>query len=213
MGKIGKNIDFVLALALLAVYVAVLRFALRLELSGIEIAGVAANIIAVTLMRRQSVWGYMVAILANSLLAAYFYSAGLSGQTIVRAFYAVMSGAGAYSWHRPRKNGERLAPAYLPRRLWILIAAGLVAVVAAQVSMGRAALGIIDYASLYLSLAGGLLMMGKKIEGWILWTLVDFVNIPLFVMSGAYLNIFYHLFSITNEMVAIPAWHRERRKN
>jgi nicotinamide mononucleotide transporter PnuC len=205
-----KNRDMAIALSLLWIYAAVL-VAPRAGLDPVELAGVAANITAVTLMRRQNVWGYIVAIFANSLLAAYFFGAGLSGQGIVRALYALMSGAGAYAWGRPAEDGAPKKPTYLPRVWQIPIAAGLAAVVAAQIAMGRTAVGVIDYASLYLSLSGALLIMDKKVEGWILWTLVDFVNIPLFVMSGAYLNIFYHLFSIANEMAAIPEWHREAR--
>jgi nicotinamide riboside transporter PnuC len=209
----AKQKDIALALALLALYVLAVKWIWSPALSAVEIAGVAANIAAIILLKRESPWGFGVGIAANATLAAYFIIIGLSGQAINRVLYAIMSAASLISWLLPnKKTGKPLRPSFLPVHARALILAGLAAVVAAKVVAGAGTVGILDYSSLYLSLAAGLLIIRKKAECWYFWLAMDAVNLPLFVMAGAYVNIFYGAFSLVNDSLAAARWTREIRK-
>jgi nicotinamide mononucleotide transporter len=194
---------------LLALYVLAVEWIWNPALSSVEIAGVAANIVAIILLKRESPRGFAVAVAANATLAMYFAAIGLSGQAITRTLYAIMSAASLASWVWPRKSGGPLRPTFLPARAHGLLIAGLAAVVVAKACTGSGLIGILDYSSLYLSLAAGFLIMRKKAECWYIWLAMDAVNLPLFVLAGAYVNVFYAAFSLANDSAAARRWTRE----
>jgi nicotinamide mononucleotide transporter len=204
-----KHGDIALSLSLFALYSLAVGWIFKASLSPVEMAGVASNIAAIILLKKENPRGFAVAVAANSILAAYFVLIGLSGQAINRTIYALMSAASLASWMLPQKNGRPLRPNFLRRRWYALLFAGLAAVVAAKAWTGAGAKGALDYASLYLSLCAGLLVMRKKVEAWYLWLMMDTVNLPLFVLAGAYLNVFYAAFSLFNDSAAAIRWRRE----
>jgi nicotinamide riboside transporter PnuC len=182
-------------------------------LSAVEIAGVAANITAIILMRRQSAWGFVVAIAANAILAAYFVIIGLSGQAINRTLYTVMSAVSLASWLWPKRTGKPLRPTFVSARLRALALLGLALMAGMRAASGAGIVGTLDYVSLYLSTAAGLLIIRKKAEAWYFWLAMDAVNLPLYVLAGAHVNIFYVCFSLINDSAAARAWTREAKAN
>lgn len=208
---IRAHADILFALLLLALYILAVEWIWSPALSAIEIAGVAANIAAVILLRKESPWGFGIGISANSTLAAYFAIIGLPGQTINRTFYAIMCAISLASWLLPHRAGKPLKPTFLPFLARALLIAGLASTAALKYWTGAGIIGILDYCSLYLSLAAGLLIMRKKAECWYFWLMMDCINLPLYILAGAHINVFYAAFSLFNDSNAAIRWTREAK--
>jgi nicotinamide mononucleotide transporter len=177
-----------------------------MELIGIIMLG-----FSLILIRRQSVWGPVWAIIAAIPLLVYFASIGLYGQVTLRVIQILIAAAAIYSWRRGVKIGgekQELQPSYLSGRQRILL------VLAFGVVAGVASLGglksVLDWTSMLGSIVRGLLVIKKKTETWWIRLVRDSLRLPLFIMSGSYMTLFYTLFFAGNSVAAIRQWGRSK---
>ena len=177
----------------------------------IEILGVALLAPAMVLMRKQSIIGFVFLIIACSLLMVYFLGLGLYGQVLLR-FTGVLNGVvSIYFWRRGAGAGvvgkkARLCPTSLSSRYRLMLVAGFALLAMAAAPMGLTA--VLDFVVAYAILMGGLLLIKKKTEAWWMWLVGDLIMIPLFMLSGSWMNLFFASFSATNDVMAIKQWRK-----
>ena len=130
------------------------------------------------------------------------------GHFIYTALCGAISMASFYSWTRHGKRTERaIAPSFL-RPMWrALIAAGAAAVVCGMWRTGF--IGVLDYMVLYLGTMGQIVMVGKKIDGWMFWIITSATQIILFWLSASYLLFLRGIMYFTNNVAAYIRWRNE----
>jgi len=203
------NLDTILVLGLTILYFAVMKHVFGFAVSPIEFAGVLLTMTSLILMRKENIFGFVVAIVANVVLLIYFASLGLPGQSILRIAYSAISVAGIYSWLRPsEKSTRRLLPSNT--QPWILIlfacAVGAIAITACARS---GAVSALDITMLCLGFGGKIFLVWKKIEAWHIWILDDLLGITLFAMTGAYMSLFRAIITLGNSIAAAVSWRKE----
>jgi len=203
------NLDTVLVLGLMGLYFAAMKYVFGLAVSTIEFAGVLLTMTSLVLMRKENIFGFVVAIAANIVLLIYFVSLGLPGQSILRIAYFVISVASIYSWLRPSEKSVRhLLPSRT--RPWILtLFAGAVAAITITACAQKGVVSALDITMLCLGLGGKIFLVWKKVEAWHIWILDDILGITLFAITGAYMSLFRAVITLGNSIAAAVSWRRE----
>ena len=213
MRTIKKNLDMIAWLLALLAYTLGLKFVLGIHPHPIEIASILLIIPSLILVRKQSVWGLALNALASVLLVIYFVSIGLYGQVALRTFITLNCFVSIYFWLRGGGAGKKrseLKPSFLRGWQRALILVGLAAVVAVALPGGL--IRVFDYASMYVVITGSLLIIKKKTESWGLFLVGDAAGMPLFILSAAYMNIFFTAFTSINNAMGFCQWRKARGK-
>ncbi len=177
----------------------------------LELSANALNAAAIVLAGRNSVHTWWTGIVGCTLFGVVFYGAKLYADATLQVFFIVTSCIGWYHWRRGRAGAE------LPVKhsSWRLIATGCCAGV--LVTLGYAALlrsftdaaaPLPDSAVLAFSVLGQLLLMGRRVESWWCWLIVNTISVPLFASRGLYLtSVLYFAFWV-NAVVSLRHWNR-----
>jgi len=153
-------------------------------MSPAETAGTVLGVIGVTLMVRQSVWGWPVGLVQVAVSAWVFHGARLYSDVLLQGCFFVLQ---AYGWWHWRRGGEgegcppvtRSAPRLVAT--WAVL--GLVLTMLWGELMRRvtgAALPHWDAFILVFSLLSQWLQARKRLENWVGWMAVNSVAIGVY---------------------------------
>lgn len=168
----------------------------------------------IVLAARNSVHTWWTGILGCALFAWVFAESKLYSDAVLQAFFIASSIGGWWNW----LHGDKGAPVPIrwspPRRLAVLIAAGLAFAAGWGFLLANytdAAAPVPDSVVLALSVVAQLLLMGRRIENWIVWIVVNSIAVPLFWSRGLYLTAGLYAFYWCNAWWAFFHWRREMR--
>jgi len=173
-----------------------------------EFLPVMTGLIGTTMLKREDPLGHLVMFVSQILFLFYFLQLGLMGQFIFAAIWGILSLIGFYFWTRPKKKGPVIKPSFLNPSWLGLIGMGLGAIMYYGWETEGGIVGILDYATLYLGIMGQLIMMRKKVEGWIFWLTINVAAIALFIMSGSYLLVLRSIIYFPIYLTALRRWQR-----
>lgn len=177
----------------------------------LEIGANASYALSVLLAARNSVHTWWIGIIGCVLFAWVFYTTQLYADVSLQAFFVVTSVVGWVGWLRG-KQGEALPV----RRTPLSVVAGLV-LLAGLVAVGYGALlhrftdaysPFLDSVILVFSVLGQFLLMGRRIENWYAWLVVNTIAVPLYASRGLYLTAALYLFFWGNAFFGLWRWKR-----
>jgi len=160
---------------------------------------------------RNSVHVWWTGIAGCAVFAWVFGEAKLYGDVALQLFFIAASVLGWWNWLRGDHGRPvavrwtRLAP------LAIGLAASLAFAFAWAAIMARytdAAAPIPDSLVLGLSVLTQLLMMGRRVENWVVWIAVNSIAVPLFWSRGLHLTAVLYAFYWFNAWWALYHWRR-----
>ncbi|HEX7642141.1 MAG TPA: nicotinamide riboside transporter PnuC [Noviherbaspirillum sp.] len=179
--------------------------------SAIEIGANAGNVIAIVLAARNSVHTWWTGIVSCALFAWVFYETQLYADVTLQAFFIVSSLVGWWHWLHGRGGTLPVRRTGLPQLVACTVAAALAALGYGLLLQHytRAFAPFFDSIVLAFSVLGQLLMMGRRIENWHAWLVVNSVAAPLYAVRGLYVTAALYLFFWFNTWYGLHRWRRE----
>jgi nicotinamide mononucleotide transporter len=177
-------------------------------------AELAANLFvtaSIVLAARNSIHVWWTGIVGCAVFAWVFADAKLYSDAILQAFFIAASIGGWWNWAR----GEQGAPPPIrwtpPARLAAWTATSVAFACAWAWLVARytdAASPLADSFVLGLSVLAQLLMMGRRVENWVVWIVVNTIAVPLFWSRGLHLTAGLYAFYWMNAWWALFHWKR-----
>ncbi len=174
---------------------------------GVEWAATLTALVYVYLAARDSQWCWLFAAVsavgwAYQSLVAY----ALVSDALLQLFYLIMAGVGLYRWRKSRPERvdnqalDHLAIESLPvapefRRMTLrehLLTIGGSVAVGLLLGMTVGALATatqtyLDAITTTFSIAATFLLIGRRLENWLYWIIIDAVYVYIYLRSGAML--------------------------
>ncbi len=198
---------------------------LQHPISYLEFFGTLAGAVAVWLSARANIWSWPIGIVNVVLLFFLFYQIQLYPDMFLQVFFFVTNLMGWWRWSHPRPGEEdrlhELRVGWMPTRLLVIFS---VLTMAGTISFGFFASSLhqifpslfslpsaypyLDSFVTVVSIVATYLMVQKKIECWIVWTLADLVATYLYFTKGILLmSIEYFIFCL---IAAFGFWRWRR---
>ena len=180
-------------------------------MTPLEIAANAFTAVAIVLAGRNSVHTWWTGIIGCTLFGLLFAHSRLYADVVLQVFFVATSLIGWWRWVRGAHGSPLpITHAGLKTLLWIMPAG-----VAASAGYGallhfhtKAYAPFVDSAVLVFSVIAQLLMMGRRIENWPVWLLVNTIAVPLYFSRELYLtSVLYACFWV-NAIVSWIWWRR-----
>ena len=180
-----------------------------------EVVANVLNLISILLAGRNSVHTWWVGILGCTAFGWVFFEAKLYADVTLQLFFIATSALGWWNWKRTQDAPElpirRTPPRWLATCLFLAVVAAL--------SYGwtlkhftDAWSPFIDSVVLTFSVLAQLLLMGRRIENWPCWFLVNTLAVPLYAARGLHLtSALYALFWV-NAIYSFFHWRRLLRQ-
>jgi nicotinamide mononucleotide transporter len=182
---------------------------------GWEAAANLFNAAAIVLAARNSVHTWWTSIVGCALFAFVFFVAKLYADVTLQLFFIGASIAGWWRW----TGGDHGAP--LPVRRTPAAHMGAMAAAAVLVALGYGLLlqrftdayaPFLDSVILTFSVLGQLLLVGRRIENWWCWLIVNSVAVPVYFSRGLYITAALYVGFWVNAVVALVHWRRLLRR-
>lgn len=181
-------------------------------MTSIEIAANALNTASIILAGRNRVHTWWTGILGCALFAWVFYGARLYADSALQVFFIVASIGGWWNWTRRHETPALPIRRTPPRRLVTLGALSLSLTALNAWLLARftdAAAPVPDSAVLAFSVLGQFLLMGRRVETWWCWLIVNTIAVPLFFSRGLHLTAGLYLVYWLNAIISLRSWKRQ----
>jgi nicotinamide mononucleotide transporter len=180
-------------------------------ISALELAANTVNAASVLLAGRNSVHTWWTGIVAGLLFGVVFFQTQLYADVTLQLFFIVTSISGWWGWLRGNRGRELPVSHSRPASFLLLaVAGGVVALLYGSLlyRFTNAYAPYLDSIVLAFSVLGQFLLMGRRVESWWCWLLVNTIAVPLYCSRGLYLtSCLYALFWI-NAACSLRLWRR-----
>jgi nicotinamide mononucleotide transporter len=180
-------------------------------MSPLEIAANAFTAVAIFLAGRNSVHTWWTGIVGCTLFGLLFAQSRLYADVVLQVFFVATGVLGWWRWVRGRDGAPLpVTHAGLRTLLW-MVPLGVVATAAYGALLHyytNAYAPFIDSAVLVFSVIAQLLMMGRRIENWPVWLLVNTIAVPLYASRGLYLTAVLYAGFWVNAIVSWIWWRK-----
>lgn len=155
--------------------------------SALEIAANVVMTVSIVLAGRNNVHSWWLGVVGCSMFAALFYGVNLYADVALQLFFIVTCLIGWLRWVRGDAGSALpISRARLGALGW-MVAVGLAATVVYGLMLQaytNAYAPFIDSAVLMFSIVAQLLLMGRRLETWPFWLLVNTISVPLYASRG-----------------------------
>ena len=186
-----------------------------LAANWLEIVGLISGLLCVWLLIRENVLTFPLGLIYAVVTVIVVARANLFADVILNLYYVVMNAYGWYFWvygARERRRSDVLLVAWVPTNQWPAIAA---VIVLGTVLMGvffstqtSASLPYPDSFTTVASFVAMWMSARKYLESWILWLVIDVVQVGLYVVKGIEA---YALLYLIYLFMAVYGWLSWRR--
>lgn len=184
-------------------------------ISPLEIAANVVVTVSIILAGRNNVHSWWTGIVGCVLFAVLYYQVKLFADVALQLFFLVTCFIGWRQWRRG-SSGVTLP---ISRTSWPALCWMLLAGVAATAAYGAvlytftsAYAPFIDSAVLMFSIIAQFLLMGRRLETWLFWLLVNVVAVPLYASRGLMLTAVLYGAYFVNAMVSWFWWRIQMRR-
>ena len=179
----------------------------------LEVAANAVMALSIVLAGRNNVHSWWLGVIGCSMFAALFYSSRLYADVALQGFFIVTCLIG---WRQWSGGGGGALPISTARPLLVgsMAVAGLAATAAYGLMLQAwtdAYAPFIDSAVLMFSIIAQLLLMGRRLQTWPFWLLVNTVSVPLYASRGLYLTAALYAAYRLNALASWLFWRRQMR--
>src|SRR5262245_11798237 len=156
-----------------------------------ELAANALNAASIVLAGRDRVHTWWTGILGCLAFAWVFFTRQLYADVTLQAFFVATSIAGWWYWVRGDR-GAAIRVRHAPARALAVLVPGAVLVALGYGWLLRrytdAYAPFLDSVVLAFSVLGQFLLMGRRVESWWCWLLVNSIAVPLYASRGLVLT-------------------------
>jgi nicotinamide mononucleotide transporter len=181
-----------------------------------EAAANLFNAAAIVLAARNNVHTWWTSLVGCTLFAYVFFAAKLYADVTLQVFFIGASIVGWWRW----VGGDHGAPLPIrrtPREHMAGMAAAAVVVALAYGGLLQqftdAYAPFLDSVILTFSVLGQFLLVGRRIENWWCWLIVNSVAVPVYFSRGLYITSALYVGFWVNAIVALVHWRRLLRRS
>lgn len=182
----------------------------------LEVAANAVMAVSILLAGRNNVHSWWVGVIGCSMFAVLFYTSKLYADVALQLFFI---GTCLIGWRRWTSGGGGAAAVLAisnarPKLIGLMSVAGLAATAAYGLMLQLytdAYAPFIDSAVLMFSIVAQLLLMGRRLQTWPFWLLVNTVSVPLYASRGLTLTAVLYAAYWINALASWFFWRREMR--
>lgn len=181
--------------------------------SALEIAANAVMAVSIVLAGRNNIHSWWLGIIGCSLFSVLFYRNQLYADAVLQLFFIVTCIIGWRQWLRGDHGHALHIRTTRPATLLKMALAGVAATAAYGLMLKHytdAFAPYVDSAVLMFSVMAQILLMGRRIENWLVWLLVNTISVPLYASRGLYLTAALYVGYWINAIVAWRHWRRQR---
>lgn len=180
--------------------------------SLLEIAANAVMTVSIFLAGRNNVHSWWLGIIGCALFAVLFYQSRLYADVTLQLFFIVTCVIGWWRWLRGGTGAPLPITRARPQALLWMGSLGLAATAIYGLLLQaytNAYAPFIDSGVLMFSVIAQLLLMGRRLQTWQFWLLVNTIAVPLYASRELYLtSVLYGVYWFN----ALASWFFWRRK-
>jgi len=157
----------------------------------LELAGLVSGLLCVWLMIRENVLTFPIGLLYALITVVVVARANLFADVLLNLYYVLMNAYGWYFWSaggKERRSDDVLLVGWVPTRQWplliLLLVAGTLAMGWYFSAMTSADLPYPDSFTTVASFIAMWMSARKYLESWVLWFVIDVVQVVLYVVKG-----------------------------
>lgn len=184
----------------------------------LEFLGIIFGFLSVWYSKQNKIWVYPTGMISTSIFVYLLLKWGLLGDTMINAYYFIMSIYGWYVWSRKvdaihHTPITSTSPQEKRMSVFIFIAT-LIFVYFIYESFDKwtSWTAYVDTFTTGIFFVGMWLMAKKKIENWIYWIIGDIISVPLYFYKGLTLTSFQFLIFTIIAIYGYKAWKRDLNK-
>lgn len=184
-------------------------------MSALEIAANIVMTLSIVLAGRNNMHSWWLGMLGCLLFAWLFYSVGLFADVALQVFFIVTCAIGWLQWLRGAGGAPLPIGRVSARVLAWMIPAGVLATVAYGAllhAFTRAYAPFVDSSVLVFSVIAQFLLMGRRLETWAFWLLVNTIAVPLYASRGLRLTALLYAAYWINAVVSWAWWRIQLRR-
>jgi nicotinamide mononucleotide transporter len=169
---------------------------------------------AVYLAARNHWATWLLGILGCSVFSLVFFRANLYADVTLQGFFVATNAIGWWLWRKPEGTRSELpiSSVRLPTIFLIFLPLAILTAIGYGTFLAKttnAHLPIVDSLVLTFSIVAQFLLMGRKLETWWFWIVVNIIAIPLFATKGLYLTSFVYGLFLINAVYGYFNWKKE----
>ena len=186
-----------------------------LAANWLEIIGLISGLLCVWLLIRENVLTFPIGLIYAVVTVVVVARANLFADVLLNLYYVIMNAYGWYFWiygARERRTSEVLLVAWVPKKQWPMIVG---VIVLGTVLMGlyfstqtQASLPYPDSFTTVASFVAMWMSAKKYLESWILWLVIDVIQVGLYIVKGIEA---YALLYLIYLFMAVYGWFQWRR--
>jgi nicotinamide mononucleotide transporter len=184
-------------------------------MSILEIAANLITALSIWLAARNSVHTWSTGIVGCVLFGIQFFETQLYADATLQLFFIATSAMGWWNWKRAAGEADELPIRSTPGP-WLAQCLGMA--IAAALGYGwllkhftDAWSPFVDSVVLTFSVLAQLLLMGRRIENWPCWLIVNTLAVPLYAARGLHLTSALYAFFWLNAIYSYFHWRRLSR--
>jgi nicotinamide mononucleotide transporter len=182
--------------------------------TSLEVAANAVMAVSIGLAGRNNVHSWWVGVIGCAMFALLFYSSKLYADVALQLFFIVTCLIGWRRWAGAGAAGALPISNARPVLLGAMSLAGVAATAAYGLMLQLytdAYAPFIDSAVLMFSIVAQLLLMGRRLQTWLFWLLVNTVSVPLYASRGLHLTAVLYAAYWLNALGSWLFWRRQMR--
>ncbi len=184
-------------------------------MSPAELFANVLNVVSILLAGRNSVHTWWTGILGCTAFAWVFFTSKLYADVTLQLFFIATSAIGWWNWKRTRSAPElpirRTPPSVLAKCLALAVL-GALGYGWVLKSFTDAWFPFIDSIVLTFSVLAQLLLMGRRLENWLGWIVVNSISVPLYAARGLQLTSALYALFLLNAIYSYLHWRRLMRR-
>ena len=185
---------------------------------GLASVGLVSGLLCVWLLIRENVWTFPIGLLYAAVTVVVVARSNLYADVLLNLYYVLMNAYGWYFWlygDASRRQADTLVVGWVPTRQWPwLVVIGITGTLAMGYyfdTQTAASLAYPDSATTVASFVAMWMSARKYIESWVLWFVIDVVQIALYVIKaaadpGLYLYAVLYLVYLVLAVMGWRAW-------
>lgn len=181
---------------------------------SVEIAANLLNAVSILLAGRNNVHTWWSGIVACLAFAWLFHATQLYADMALQFFFIGSGVLGYWQWRGGKQRIELPIRRSTPVLIATLGALGLLVTLAYAALLHwftDAYAPLPDSAVLAFSVLGQFLLIGRRVESWWCWLLVNTVSVPLYFSRELYLTAVLYCGFWVNALVSLRHWYREAK--
>lgn len=180
-----------------------------------EIAACGSYAASVWLAARNNVHTWWIGLIGCTLYAWVFFNAQLYADVTLQGFFIISSIAGWANWVTGNR-GFALPIRSTSCRHGVLLSTCALLVAAVYAALlhrfTNAWSPWLDSIILTFSILAQFMLMGRRLENWYAWLLVNTIAVPLYAARGLYLTAGLYLIFWCNAWYGLHTWRKEMAK-